>query len=45
MEDSSVMDSGITSRKRISFGAEGLDRALNGGIPKGDVILVSGPTG
>jgi circadian clock protein KaiC len=31
--------------ERVKTGIEGLDQALNGGIPKGNVILVSGSAG
>jgi len=31
--------------ERVATGIEGLDKALNGGIPKGNVVLVSGGAG
>ncbi|MDI6806488.1 MAG: ATPase domain-containing protein [Candidatus Aenigmarchaeota archaeon] len=31
--------------ERVKTGISGLDEALNGGIPKGNVILISGPSG
>jgi circadian clock protein KaiC len=31
--------------ERVKTGVEGLDQALNGGIPKGNVVLVSGSAG
>ena len=31
--------------ERVKFGIQGLDKALNGGIPKGNLVLVSGGAG
>ncbi len=38
-----VADTDFTERKKM--GIPGLDRALDGGIPKGHVVLISGTTG
>jgi len=34
-----------TSRRRLSIGVPGLDAMIGGGIPEGDSVLVTGPTG
>ena len=31
--------------ERVKFGVQGLDKALNGGIPKGNLVLISGGAG
>jgi circadian clock protein KaiC len=35
----------MPSGRRLSTGIQELDRMLNGGIPEGDSVLISGPTG
>jgi circadian clock protein KaiC len=35
----------VHGQGRLSTGVEGLDEMMNGGIPRGDTVLLAGPTG
>ena len=35
----------MVETERVKFGIQGLDKALNGGIPKGNLVLISGGAG
>ncbi len=41
----SIANGRINSTTRVSTGISGLDKMMSGGIPAGDSVLVSGPTG